>query len=151
MRFFEADPRRLASETACPEPGDRWFEQARRGRKEDRKALFGRTDLGGERCEAVRVGRIERLEAQPVEERRQAALSIGRQVFFQSLARHVTERLVVEVRPRGADDLEPRIDQRIGAERAQRRQQHPLRQIARRPEQQQAIGDEAGHILPLGR
>jgi len=50
-------------------------------------------------------------------------------------AREVAKGLVVEFGAGRADDLELRIEQPVGVERGQRRQQHALRQVSGRSEQ----------------
>ncbi len=59
------------------------------------------------------------------------------------LAREIAEALVVELGPRGADDLELGGEQFIGVERAERGKQHALGKVAGRAEEEKAIGREA--------
>ena len=77
---------------------------------------------------------------QPIEEVGHAAPARLGQEFLHRLAREVAELGIAHRRPRRADDLQFGSEQAVGVERAERRQQHPLGQIAGGPEQQQRVG-----------
>jgi hypothetical protein len=77
---------------------------------------------------------------QPVEEVGHRPAPTCRKILLDRLAREVAEPVVVHLRARGAGDLQRRIEQRVGVERAQRGQQHALGKVAGGSEQQQRVG-----------
>ncbi len=60
-----------------------------------------------------------------------------RDMFLQRLDRAGPELVVVKLAPRRADDLEVVGQQAVGVESVERGQQHAMRQVAGRAEQQQ--------------
>jgi hypothetical protein len=93
--------------------------------------------------EVAGVIRVERLVIQAFEEAGDGALAMLGQEFVQRLRGKVTEGRVVHLGARGADDLQLVGDQTVGVQRAERGQQHPLRQVAGGAEQQQAVCGKA--------
>ncbi len=83
-----------------------------------------------------RVGGVERLVMEPFEEARERAVAVPPlgQELLERLGREFAELGVALLRSRGAGDRQPRGEQPVGVERVERRQQHALRKIARRPE-----------------
>jgi hypothetical protein len=143
-----ADPHCFAGQPGGAQPLDGRFEQARRGRQENRQAPFDVADLGGQSGKAGCVLGVERLVVQPIEKCRHRAAAVGGHELLQRLARKLAVGGIVKVLARGANDLQVLGDQPVGMQRAERWQQHSLGQIAGRAEQQQPVGGN-GHGLLL--
>src|SRR5690606_6848268 len=76
-RLFEADARARFGKAGAFEAADGRLEQARRGGQEDRQPFGGTPHHASQLRVAGRVGDIERLVMQPVEEVGHAAPAIG--------------------------------------------------------------------------
>ena len=118
---------------------DRRLEQARRGGEEDRQGLVVLADFAREIVIAFAGGRIDRHVSQTVEEIGHPATAMIGQVFLERLSREIAKLARGHFRTSGAYDLQVGFEQAFGIERAQRRQEHALREIARGAEQQQPV------------
>ena len=122
------------------EPVDGRFEQAGRGRQKDRQTLVIGADFLGELVIAIGRRGIDGYVAEPVEEGGDTAAAVVGEIFLQRGARPVAIFARGHFRAGGADDFEVRLEQAVGIQRAERGQQHALREVSGRAEEQQAVG-----------
>ncbi len=122
-------------------PADGGPEQGRRGRQEGRQWPAGTiAQRSRERGERARFVQIERHVGQAIEEARYGIALIGRHHLGQRLPRQRAEAGLVLVAARGAEDPEIVRHEPIEVQPEQRRQQHPLGEIAGRAEQDERLG-----------
>ena len=146
-RLFETDTHVAMRQTRMVQPLDGRFEQAGRGRQEDRQTLGRVAKFVRQVLVMAHVGGIQRLIVQPLQERRDLVLvlAVVGQVLVQRRLGELAETLVAILAARGAGDDHVGGQQAVFVEAIERGQQHALRQVAGRPEQQELV-----HRLALG-
>ena len=140
--LFEREPDIVRGKADCGKASDDRLEQARCGRQKDGEPRFVITDRLGEFGEASLIIDVERDIIEPGKESRCDFLvqeAIG-QIFLERLAGEGAEAVGVEIRPRGADDIEIGREQPVGVEPVERRKQHAAGEIAGRAEHQESSG-----------